>query len=758
MFAAPSRSRFSLTHAVCVVAMAAALGAPAAARAAALTDSFDSSSGGWRITGDNAAAWSATGGNPTGCVYVNDLATGDMCYAVAPAPWLGDWSALGASDTLRADLYLHNSSGGAWVTPEYIFRLSGPGGMAHALSGIAYLPPDGVWTTYRVSLTPAAWTLDSGSWTALLADVQSLRLLGEFVTGDEDVRFDNVSLSRAPAHAFAPCVAADFNDGTLGDWSFANTGGVSNPGGGGNTRGFCQVADGTGTSYAYAPAVFLGDWSALDGVGEIAVDIRVVSAAGALLDLSSFVRLSGAGGVAHIGLPAGSVPASTRVWQTVALPLTAAAWTMESGTWAALLADVGEFRIQAEFYGGTDKIGLDNVCRRLPSCAPVDRPVATHLAGAQQCATYSLVGVGAPAFDALDGAPYALVDSSGASGGGLYPLAGATPGVRLQAYESPSDVLFTATGDAFISEDTSGIVYRRTAAGVSSAWVSGFHTGDDDPAGLCIAPPGFDGPQVDPGDILVTDWGYSGPDEVWAFSPLVAEGERQVMADPGTVDFQDIAAGDGVAYLCDALNGAALSVLAPDGVLVPLALGTPLSGIVSVVADTALGRLYVAETATQTVRAIDMASGAVSLLADGFVSLRMCALAIDGPARKLLIADTGAARVYQVCLPAATAVRDPRVAPENADAPPLRVAVRRAASGDTRIAVRLAQAGDVELLIADARGRIVWRTRAAHRPAGEHTLMWNGCDLAGRCAASGVYAAEVRAGNAAAVVRFVRWR
>ncbi len=727
-----------------VCALALCLAAPAAA----LTASFTTSAEGWRITGDNAAAWSATGGNPAGCVYVNDLATGDMCYAVAPALWLGDWSALGAGDTLRVDLYLHNSSGGGLLAPEYIFRLQGPGGTAHALSGASYLPPDGVWTTYRVSLDPAAWVLDSGSWAALLIDVQSLRLMAEFVNGDEDVRFDNVSLTRSPVRQFDPCLVETFNDGTLGDWSFSSTGGLSNPGSGGNTRGFAQVNEGSsGTSYAYAPAAFLGDWSSLDGSGAIAMDVRMVGFSGAGHDAASFVRLSGPGGAAHAPLALSALSTSTRVWRTVSIPLVSSGWVVESGTWSGVLADVEECRIQTEFYDGSEKFGLDNFTRRGPACAAPDVPVTAVLPGSALCSTWSLVGATSPALNPADGFVYAMIEAASSSGGGLYPVSGPNAGLAIHGYESPSDVLFTSNGDAFISEDASGNIYRHAADGTASLWVSGFHSSDDDPAGMCVAPPGFDGPQVDPGDILVTDWGYSGPDEVWAFSPLVAEGERQVMIDPGNVDFQDIAAGDGIAYMADAADGSKLTRLSAAGTITTLALGTALGSLVSVAADTAAHRVFVADATAKAVYAIDTRTGAVDLAMSGFLGLQMCALAIEQSSRLLWVADTGANRVYQFCLPSLTAVAPPRDVPDAA--PPALQLVATTAAGGVRLTVASARGGAVRLAAFDIAGRQVWESAVTLAAGGARVVRWDGHDAAGRAVAAGVYLLRAVSGDGA---------
>ncbi|MCP4709755.1 MAG: right-handed parallel beta-helix repeat-containing protein, partial [Planctomycetes bacterium] len=100
---------------------------------------FNSDLEGWLVTGDNSTVWEATTGDPNGCLSVDDWASGDMNYAIAPSKYHGDWSHMTALDTLSVDI-LHSSSDPDDIYPAFIFRIAGPGGAAYALSGAPYLP------------------------------------------------------------------------------------------------------------------------------------------------------------------------------------------------------------------------------------------------------------------------------------------------------------------------------------------------------------------------------------------------------------------------------------------------------------------------------------------------------------------------------------------------------------------------------------------------------------------------------------------
>lgn len=620
---------------------------------AQVNSTFDSDLEGWMVTGDNSAAWESVTGNPNGCLSVNDHATGDHNLLVAPPAYLGDWSGFSPADTLSFDVYLDNTSGGGQATSPFMMRIAGPGGSAMALDPLANYPPQQSWTTYQAALDPADWTIESGSWAAILASVTSVMLEGEFVDGDEIVRVDNVQLSATPATLLIPCEYDDFSGSGTGDWTFAGTSGVSNPGSGGNGGGYARVTDQSGpNSYALAPSRFRGDWTAFDGNGRVTIDLRILDPGSVNTGAPEFIRLSGPGGSAYVALDPADIPVSDKVWKTFEYPVEAAFWTVDTGTWSELLAEVSECRIDLEFYTGLETVGFDNFGRLDGDCPPIDDPVQVHDPAMDKCGWHSLVGVNGVALNPLNGELYATIAETSSSGGGLYQVTGAGAGVRLAAFDRPAHLIFAGDGDAFVSENIAGDIHRLEWGGNDSTWVSGFHSGDDDPYGLAFAPPGFNGPNVGEGDILVTDFGYNGPDEIWAFSPDSAEGERQVMPDQGETDHVDLASSaSGAVYVCDALDPDHLYTLSPDGTLLSFALSTPVGEMVSLVHDDIDGYLYVAGTLTESVFRVDPASGTVVLVADGFADLAWGCLEIDNGTRELWVGDQGAGRAYKLCLP-----------------------------------------------------------------------------------------------------------
>jgi hypothetical protein len=722
-----------------------ALLTPATAARAAVETRFDANLEGWRVTGDNASSWNSGGGNPGGCLSVNDLAVGDMNYVVAPPAYLGDWSGTTSADSICADYYFQNTSGGTVVTPAYIFRIAGPGGVALALVG--QLPPQSVWTTLKVSLSPSAWTLQSGTWSGLLAHVNTLTLMGEFVTGSEVVRLDNIRLSASPATVFEECVTETFTAAGLGEWSFQNTGGTSNPGSGGDGGGFCQVSDASGWSYAYAPSRFLGDWSSLDGTGSLTIDIRRLSYSGAPINIPDFIRISGPGGTAVVPLLAAELPPVGRVWKAYTFPLQQSAWSVTSGTWAGLLANVTECRIAPEFNDGTEVVGFDNFGRLSASCPEPDMPIVVQGAGVTLCGHAGFAGITTVAHNPADGLLYGTVHAGPSYGGGLWALEGPAAGTRLQSYDSPDHLIFDAAGNVYVTDDYYGYVYRRDTGGAWTLWVSGFHSGDDDPMGLCIAPEGFDGTNVDPGDILVTDYGYSGPDEVWAFSTVAAENEKQVMPDPGNTDYYDIAAGPpGAVYLADSLNPNALSLLSPEGGLTSLPLGTPLTNIFSIVYDHHADWIYVTEYGGMTVRRIRPATGAVEQVASGFAGFQPCGLEIDSDNHRLWVVDGVAGRIYEFCLGTTIGIGDEPGDPATLELLGTPRARPNPSQSGTAVHFALARAADVRLEVYDPAGRLVRRLPAERRAAGEQARQWDGRDGSGRRVAGGIYLLRLTAG------------
>jgi hypothetical protein len=733
-------------------AVAILLAASSASSLAQIASTFDFDLEGWTINGDNSAIWQATGGNPGGCLDVNDLVSGDMNWAIAPRKFLGDWSAFTAADTFYFDIYELNTSGGAWVSSHHVV-ISGPGGSAWANApDITTPPPTGVWLTGKISFDPAGWTVESGTWEALLASVTSLRVFAEWVNGGEQTLLDNIRLTSSPAAVAVPCYSNTFNTPGTGDWYFKNTGGATNPESGGNGGGYVSIADGTGNSYGYSAPVFHGDWTAYDGNGYLTVDIRIASATGTNAGSPDFIRISGPGGAARVSLTAEDLTLLPRVWTTFAFPIAESSWILDSGTWAGLLANITECRIDLEYFDGSETVGMDNFGLMLNDCPPIDDAIEIHDPDLSNCGYASLVGVFSVALNPMDGELYGVIR---ASSGGICKVAGPTAGVFIQTYANPAHLIFAPNGDAFVSLDYDGYIYRIAYGGTSSLWVSGFHTGDDDPYGLTIAPPHFDGPNVDPGNILVTDRGYSGPDEMWSFSPSVAEGELLFMPDPGNVDYFDIAADDSeTVYACDQLDANRITLLDDQGTRSFLAIDPPIDGMCSIVYDAVAKELYVASSSTETVHRVDPATGATTLVADGFGGFDYCCLEIDAAGRRLYVADKWYNRVYEICLETTTGVDE--IVPEvsslalRAYPNPFNPAVS--------VVFELARSADVRLDAFDASGRLVRRLFEGRMAAGAQRLAWDGRGTRNEKVSTGVYFLRLTANGIAETKKIVLLR
>jgi len=173
---------------VLVVAVAVAQAAPVESR-------FDTDGEGWTVIGDvHGATWLATEGLPPGCFKAIDDTTGLTWYFVAPAKFLGDQSAA-YGDTLSYDLWIsaRDATPGAspWVS------ISG-GGLRLDWSGA--FPTLQQWTHYEATLMPAGgWMIGDNPATEaemqqVLANVTSLQIRGEFMTGADFAYLDNVVL------------------------------------------------------------------------------------------------------------------------------------------------------------------------------------------------------------------------------------------------------------------------------------------------------------------------------------------------------------------------------------------------------------------------------------------------------------------------------------------------------------------------------------------------------------------------------------
>jgi hypothetical protein len=160
---------------------------------------------GWTAVGDGSISWQSTGGNPGGFLRAVDPASGPNTDAAAPAKFPGDWRAYEGTGTISADATI--ISGGA-VSDGMEFLLAGPGGAAHHRWPTSAGPPHGAWATFSLPIEESAPEVTSGTWSDLLANVTSLRIDLEHVTGTETTGLDNVVLTPEPAAMWLLAFAA----------------------------------------------------------------------------------------------------------------------------------------------------------------------------------------------------------------------------------------------------------------------------------------------------------------------------------------------------------------------------------------------------------------------------------------------------------------------------------------------------------------------------------------------------------------------
>lgn len=157
-----------------------------------LSSTFDSSAEGWIAvdpTGDYTASWASSGGNPGG--YLRGVETdplGDTGYFVAPASWLGNWSAY-AGGTLSYDLKVFE--GTSYFNDVDVIISNG----ADSVSWSSNINPVGDgWVPFQVQLTAANFGADLAT---VLSNVTSFRIRGEFIDGAEAEGLDNVLVASA---------------------------------------------------------------------------------------------------------------------------------------------------------------------------------------------------------------------------------------------------------------------------------------------------------------------------------------------------------------------------------------------------------------------------------------------------------------------------------------------------------------------------------------------------------------------------------
>jgi hypothetical protein len=156
-------------------------------------------------------------------------------------------------------------------------------------------------------------------------------------------------------------IASTFDAGLEG-WTTDNTGALTHQASGGNPGGFLQLDnDEGGIAHLFAPASFLGDRSAFNGL-LLTFSGNLVAGGGGTYqspDDYGVVRISGGGMTASVDVsPNGAAP-PLAAWQTYSVALDAATWGKSSTDWATILANVTEIRVTVEALFGSEVQGLD---------------------------------------------------------------------------------------------------------------------------------------------------------------------------------------------------------------------------------------------------------------------------------------------------------------------------------------------------------------------------------------------------------------
>ncbi len=193
----------------------------------------------------------------------------------------------------------------------------------------------------------------------------------------------------APASSLAQTSTFDAN---LEGWS-GTAPGLAWTGADGNPPGALSFSDATSDgSFAIAPPVFLGDWTDLEGDGQLSYEYKINSVGE---DISAFrpyeVRISGPGGeAAWIGL----TPSGTTGWVQNVAPIVENSWTVTAGTWSSLISNVTSLQVRVEHVSNAGPVGdsgaMDNVSlAATPPAVPILSPLGIGVLSA------SLLGVGA---------------------------------------------------------------------------------------------------------------------------------------------------------------------------------------------------------------------------------------------------------------------------------------------------------------------------------------------------------------------------
>ena len=253
-------------------------------------------------------------------------------------------------------------------------------------------------------------------------------------------------------------------------------------------------------------------------------------------------------------------------------------------------------------------------------------------------------------YNPIDGAVYFVQRST--TKDGVYKYSADSGLVFICSADRPAAVFIDPRdGDIFHSEDYSGsIFYTPYNSTGRITWVSGFHSGDDDPIGMAIVPENYMGKGLVPGQVVVADRGYTGLDEIWVFSADSAQNEWPLHTDDGTlINPVDVTITDSTVYVIDEGEGQPGRIFEVDsaGVLTQLILNNTLTSPVGLTYDPVSRNLYVLDHQGKVLE-VNPQNGEVTELMTGFQSSsdNWCGIDISPDGDYLLITENVANYIY----------------------------------------------------------------------------------------------------------------
>ena len=161
-----------------------------------LCSDFESGYDGWSVLSSGGTSIASTGGNPGKYLKIND-GTGTS-IALPSSRYYGDWSSLDGHNTEIHMDYMITDIDGTTYLHEFFVQLSGAGGVATYPIDNSIEYAFNKWHSFGVPIEQSDWTIVTGDWNSLMALVDNIQIIAEFISGSEVVGIDNFCISNSP--------------------------------------------------------------------------------------------------------------------------------------------------------------------------------------------------------------------------------------------------------------------------------------------------------------------------------------------------------------------------------------------------------------------------------------------------------------------------------------------------------------------------------------------------------------------------------